>query len=52
MNPMGIRERNLHHRLDGAVANAVMDTLAPLGIRHVDMRFTPARIWSAIQAKH
>ena len=35
-----------------AVANAVMDALAPLGISHLDMPLTPARIWAAIQAKH
>jgi carbon-monoxide dehydrogenase large subunit len=33
-----------------ALANAVMDALAPLGIRHLDMPFTPARIWNAIRA--
>ena len=32
-----------------AVANAVMDALAPLGIRHVDFPFTPARIWEVIR---
>jgi aerobic carbon-monoxide dehydrogenase large subunit len=33
-----------------AIANAVADALAPLGIRHVDPPFTPARIWAAISA--
>jgi carbon-monoxide dehydrogenase large subunit len=32
-----------------AVANAVLDALRPLGIRHLDMPFTPARVWEAIQ---
>ncbi|MBA2445235.1 MAG: molybdopterin-dependent oxidoreductase, partial [Nocardioidaceae bacterium] len=32
-----------------AVANAVMDALAPLGIMHIDMPLTPARVWQAIQ---
>lgn len=32
------------------VMNAVMNALAPLGIRHIDMPATPARIWAAIQA--
>jgi carbon-monoxide dehydrogenase large subunit len=31
-----------------AIANAVMDALRPLGVRHLDMPFTPERIWSAI----
>ncbi len=33
-----------------AVANAVNDALAPLGIRHFDMPATPARVWQTIQA--
>src|SRR5262249_2966521 len=33
-----------------AVVNAVMDALAPLGIRHVDMPLTPERVWRAMQA--
>ena len=32
-----------------AVANAVADALAPLGIRHLDLPFTPSRVWSAIR---
>jgi carbon-monoxide dehydrogenase large subunit len=31
--------------------NAIMDALSPYGIEHVDMPATPARIWSAIQAR-
>jgi carbon-monoxide dehydrogenase large subunit len=34
------------------IANAVMDALAPLGIRHIDMPLTPEKIWQAIQASH
>ena len=30
------------------VANAVIDALKPCGILHLDMPFTPARIWQAI----
>jgi carbon-monoxide dehydrogenase large subunit len=33
-----------------AVQNAVVDALAPLGIRHLDMPFTPERVWRAISA--
>jgi carbon-monoxide dehydrogenase large subunit len=33
-----------------AVQNAVVDALAPFGIRHVDMPCTPERVWRAIQA--
>ncbi|MEN3341459.1 MAG: aerobic carbon-monoxide dehydrogenase large subunit [Actinomycetota bacterium] len=32
-----------------AVANAVADALAPLGIRHLDLPFTASRVWSAIR---
>ncbi|HEX6763167.1 MAG TPA: xanthine dehydrogenase family protein molybdopterin-binding subunit [Gaiellaceae bacterium] len=33
-----------------AIANAVADALAPLGVRHVDPPFTPARIWETIRS--
>jgi carbon-monoxide dehydrogenase large subunit len=32
-----------------ALLNAVNDALAPLGVRHLDMPLTPARVWEAIQ---
>jgi len=32
-----------------AVASAVLDALRPLGIRHLDMPYTPARLWHAIE---
>lgn len=31
-----------------AIANAVIDALAPFGIRHLDMPLTPWRVWQAI----
>ncbi|TDV52128.1 carbon monoxide dehydrogenase large subunit apoprotein [Actinophytocola oryzae] len=34
-----------------AVVNAVMDALAPLGVRHADMPLTPAAVWCAIQGR-
>jgi carbon-monoxide dehydrogenase large subunit len=33
-----------------AVQNAVVDAVAHLGVRHVDMPTTPLRVWSAIDA--
>jgi aerobic carbon-monoxide dehydrogenase large subunit len=33
-----------------AVANAVCDALAPLGVRHLDLPFTASRVWQAMQA--
>ena len=32
-----------------AIANAVMDALSPLGIDHIDIPLTPAKVWQAIQ---
>jgi len=32
-----------------AVANAVLDALKPLGIRHIDTPLTPERVWRALQ---
>ena len=33
-----------------AIANAVMDALAPLDIDHIDMPYTAPKLWEAIQA--
>ena len=33
-----------------AVINAVLDALAPVGVKDFDMPATPARVWAAIQA--
>jgi carbon-monoxide dehydrogenase large subunit len=32
------------------IMNAVMNALAPTGVKHLDMPATPARIWAAIKA--
>jgi aerobic carbon-monoxide dehydrogenase large subunit len=32
-----------------AVANALVDALSPLGIRHIEMPATPERVWRAIR---
>jgi carbon-monoxide dehydrogenase large subunit len=37
--------------LPPAVVNAVVDALAPLGVRHLDMPLTPARVWARISAR-
>ena len=34
-----------------AVQNAVIDALAPYGIRHLDMPLTPERVWKAIVSR-
>jgi len=33
-----------------ALANAVMDALRPLGIKHLDMPLTSSKVWGALQA--
>jgi len=33
-----------------AIANAVMDALAPVGVTHVDLPLTPRKIWAAMSA--
>ncbi|HEV7663757.1 MAG TPA: xanthine dehydrogenase family protein molybdopterin-binding subunit [Chloroflexota bacterium] len=35
--------------LPPAIANAVMDALSPLGVRHLDLPFTADRVWQAMQ---
>jgi carbon-monoxide dehydrogenase large subunit len=32
-----------------AVINAIIDALADLGVRHIDMPASPQRVWQAIQ---
>lgn len=34
-----------------AVINAILDALAPIGVKNIDMPATPLRIWEAIQGK-
>jgi len=33
-----------------AVQNAIVDAVAHLGIRHIDMPATPQRVWQALQS--
>ncbi|WP_224491626.1 aerobic carbon-monoxide dehydrogenase large subunit [Robertkochia flava] len=33
-----------------AIANAIIDALSPLGIKHLDIPITPSKVWDAIQA--
>jgi carbon-monoxide dehydrogenase large subunit len=54
-NPMGIKgvgETGTIASTQAAV-NAVVDALAPFGIRHMEMPMTPERVWRTIEAaKH
>jgi len=51
-NPLGVKGVGEMGTITSTptIANAVMDALAPLGVRHIDMPLTPEKIWRAIQA--
>ena len=52
-NPLGVKGAGQAGAIAApqTVMNALIDALAPLGIDHLDMPATPARIWRAIRAK-
>jgi carbon-monoxide dehydrogenase large subunit len=52
-NPLGVKGVGEAGTIGAtpAIANAVIDALSPLGIRHLDIPFTPERVWRAIQKK-
>jgi carbon-monoxide dehydrogenase large subunit len=52
VNPIGVKGVGEAGTIasSAATANAVIDALGPLGIRHLDMPYTPAKVWHAIQA--
>ena len=51
VNPLGVKGVGEAGAIasTAAVANAVIDALSPLGIRHLDMPYTPQTVWRAIQ---
>ena len=51
VNPLGVKGVGEAGAIasTAATANAVIDALSPLGIRHLDMPFTAAKVWHAIQ---
>jgi aerobic carbon-monoxide dehydrogenase large subunit len=51
VNPLGVKGVGEAGAIasTAAVANAVIDALGPLGIRHLDMPYTPQTIWRAIR---
>jgi carbon-monoxide dehydrogenase large subunit len=51
VNPLGVKGAGETGGIAStpAVVNAVMDALAPFGIKHVDMPLTPERVWRAIR---
>jgi carbon-monoxide dehydrogenase large subunit len=50
-NPLGVKGVGEAGTIasTAATANAVMDALAPMGIKHLDMPLTAQKIWQAIQ---
>jgi aerobic carbon-monoxide dehydrogenase large subunit len=52
VNPIGVKGVGEAGAIasTAAVANAVIDALSPLGIRHLDMPYTSQKVWSAIEA--
>jgi carbon-monoxide dehydrogenase large subunit len=51
-NPLGVKGCGEAGAIGspGAVMNAIVDALSPLGVRHIDMPASPRRIWETIQA--
>jgi carbon-monoxide dehydrogenase large subunit len=54
VNPLGIKGVGEAGTIGStpAVANAVMDALAPFGVVHIDMPLKPEKLWAAMHAKH
>ncbi len=50
-NPMGIKGVGEAGTIGAtpAIANAVIDALSPLGIRHLDLPLTPEKVWRAVR---
>ena len=51
VNPMGVKGIGEAGTIGTAqtIVNAVVDALAPLGVKHVDMPLRPKNVWQAIQ---
>jgi len=51
VNPMGVKGVGEAGTIGSAqtIVNAVVDALAPLGVRHIDMPLRPRKVWQAIQ---
>ena len=52
LNPLGVKGIGEAPTIGStpAVRNAILDALRPLGITHLDMAFTPHKVWRAMQA--
>ena len=52
LNPLGVKGIGEAGTIGAtpAAQSAVIDALAHLGVRHIDMPLTPLRVWEAIEA--
>ena len=52
VNPMGAKGAGEAGTIGStpAVANAVVDALSHLGVKHLDMPYTPERVWRAMHS--
>jgi len=50
LNPLGVKGIGEAGTIGAtpAIQNAVIDAVAHLGVRHIDMPATPERVWTAI----
>ena len=50
-NPLGVKGAGEMGTIASTITtvNAVMDALAPFGVRHLDMPLTPQKVWGAMQ---
>lgn len=53
VNPMGVKGAGEAGTIAStpAVANAVIDAVAHLGVQHIDMPITPEKVWRAVSAR-
>ena len=51
VNPLGVKGVGEAGTIGStpAVVNAVLDALAPFGVKHIDMPLRPEKVWRAIQ---
>jgi carbon-monoxide dehydrogenase large subunit len=54
VNPLGIKGVGEAGTIGStpAIANAVMDALAPFGVVHIDMPLKPEKLWAAMQSSN
>jgi carbon-monoxide dehydrogenase large subunit len=53
VNPLGVKGVGEAGTIGASpsLVNAVVDALAPLGVRHIDMPMTPQKVWRIISER-